>query len=671
MRLAFLLALIGVGLSFVAGQTTNTTEPDQGEFNTGTCRVTSVSASLIGGAVVNLASFVSISPSFSPDVTAYTYSLAAASSQLTGSLSFNVNLGVEASDVTVEVTANGQAFTSFSGATSGGVLTRAITVSASQNLCLNLVATVSGGSCTTRTYTITCSSAGAGETGSNGGGETGDDGNAGGATGGNNGGETTPPDQGGFEDSTGTDNGNGNGNTGTDSGNGNTGTDSGNGNNNGTTGTDNGSGNGAGSTAPAQGGFEDCPTAYSFSGVTLTPAWSPSVTTYTCSYTGTSTVITVGAQASNDTSNQGGGDDSSNGGGAVTATAGQNVRRRLFFVTMATNQVVSGEMTTTNTPSAGALTSGGFTFNGQTYSFTNGASSSLTWATTGSNVFVISGGDECPTYTITCDAPTTGTPDNTSTAPDQGENNEGSTGAQQPPEQGGSEDNTACRLSSLSLGSALVFYPEFSATRYTYTCSCGTSTFLSTVTAVAGEGTTLSLNSNGVISSLLSGVESASYQLAVGANSLKVSVTGSDSCQAQYELNCWRPAPATGEQNQTTPTYNWHTGTYSNCSGVCGTDGTNSTEGEFTRAIECWSESGTVVEDSLCTGEKPVATNTCTPICLTTGRDVIIGDGDDANNDGDDDDLCVGDCNSAAATSVSFVALLTTAFGAAVATRFA
>jgi hypothetical protein len=66
------------------------------------------------------------------------------------------------------------------------------------------------------------------------------------------------------------------------------------------------------------------------------------------------------------------------------------------------------------------------------------------------------------------------------------------------------------------------------------------------------------------------------------------------------------------ESNPTppTPTYDWSTGEWSNCTGDCGNN-----NGTQTRTVTCKSSTNVTVEDSVCSNTKPATTQSCTVDC--------------------------------------------------------
>lgn len=282
------------------------------------------------------------------------------------------------------------------------------------------------------------------------------------------------------------------------------------------------------------------------------------------------------------------------------------------------------------------------TFNDQPYTFTDGVSAPLTFVA-GANTLIISSGDSCPAYIITCTASDPSVVDST-----------GSGSSVDPPV------SIGCTLSSLSLGSGLSLSPTFDPSVFSYDCAADSTIFLTSVTATTSSdstGAVLTLVSNDVTSTLTSGQESASINLNTGVNQFTIGVQGSETCLNTYAIRCTRSgASESGSDGSTggggdgglTPVlYGWQVGSYGACSGEC-VDSVP-VVGNSTRTVECVSESGDVVDDALCTSERPATEVECTPTCTDTGS-TASSTGVSLDNGGVS--TCVGsDCSNDAANT--------------------
>ena len=214
----------------------------------------------------------------------------------------------------------------------------------------------------------------------------------------------------------------------------------------------------------------------------------------------------------------------------------------------------------------------------------------------------------------------------------------------------------SCTLESVQLGGgSKIFFPTWSSDRTQYWSTSSATQFRSTLTATATEGSIqaiISLNVNGQTQTMVSGVESGSYQLNKGSNQVVVTVQGVE-CTSKYIFTSERPNQAL-DVGVTAQLYDWNSSSYSACSGVCTTN-TGLAAGTFARLVACEGEDGSVVSDSQCSGTKPVATNTCNTICSTVQRDGAT----------------IGTQNSAASVQASLLVLLGAAFGTAVAAQHA
>jgi len=215
--------------------------------------------------------------------------------------------------------------------------------------------------------------------------------------------------------------------------------------------------------------------------------------------------------------------------------------------------------------------------------------------------------------------------------------------------------NTACELTNLQLGSGLTFTPAFNPAVASYSCACGSTTFLSTVTATAAQDNdTLTLDVNGVTSVIHSGQESASYTLKPGANTVSITVDGDNACTNTYQLSCARPMT-----NTSSTLYNWAVGAFGECVATC-TGTVTTAEGTRTRDVKCQDSTGTVVDDSFCTDTKPQTTMSCTKICQESNK---LCQGNSCTVSGS------GSYNAATNTQQSSLLLIVTAFGAVMFTQ--
>ena len=116
-----------------------------------------------------------------------------------------------------------------------------------------------------------------------------------------------------------------------------------------------------------------------------------------------------------------------------------------------------------------------------------------------------------------------------------------------------------------------------------------------------------------------------------------------------FTLGCRGGSDSLPQQEPATTTYSWSTGTWSLCSGVCGTN--NATQ---TRIVTCTASTGESVGDGMCSETKPGVSQTCTasecpvnnlPVINTAFSDVsLVQNSDTANyeinvSDADGDSL--------------------------------